>query len=126
MSRKPVRRLSQGETVRLHEVLKQHLTLLPKLNPDDPQLCEFEHGWDDERCAKEVDPELTSAHAGNLRQNLFGRLFVKATEGRLDALEEQVKVLTTKLAELTQRYDKLCTALSVNRVLDVRHLRIEH
>jgi hypothetical protein len=127
MSRKPVRRLTQGETIQLHEVLKQHLTILPKVNPDDPQLCEFEKGWDDERCAKEVASDLNSTHAGGLRTNLFGRLFVKGADAaRIEALEEQLKVLSSKLTELTLKHDKLCTALSVNRVLDLRHLRIDH
>jgi chaperonin cofactor prefoldin len=125
MARKPVRRLSQSETVKLHEVLKQHLTLLPKINENDPQLCEFEKGWDDERCAKEIDAELTEVHASNLRVNLFGRLFVKAADNRLDALEEQMKVMAVKFAELTLKHDKLCTAIAVNRIIDVRHLRIE-
>jgi hypothetical protein len=125
MARKPVRRLTQAETIMLHEVLKQHVKVLPKTNPEDRPLCEFEAGWDDERCAKEVSAELTAVHAANLRINIFGNLFVRgANEDRIERLEEQVNGLIAKLEELTAKHDKLCTALSVNCIHDARYLRI--
>lgn len=122
--RKTHRRLSQVETIQLHAVLDLHVKKLPKANPSDAQLCEFEAGWDDERCAKEVAPDLTAVHAAGLRQNIFGKLFAKTETGRTAALEERLANIEVKLIDLTVKHDKLCTALAVNRIHDARHLAV--
>lgn len=123
------RYLSQVETVKMAALLQQHITLIPKIKDEDPQLCKFEEGWNDERIAKEIAQDLGVNHSANLRENLYGRLFVKSPkselEERVDFLEKKVEQLCTLLHEFIGKHDKVCIALGLNKVVDVRHLTME-
>lgn len=124
MARKIVRRLTQVEVVKLGAVLGAHISLIPKINDNDPQLCEYEEGWDDERCAKEVAADLTAVHSYTLRQNLFGKLFVKGSgdDARMEAFERKLESIGGLLNVLITKHDKLVSQLALNRVVDCRHL----
>lgn len=127
MARKIVRRLTQVEVVKMGQLLHDHVSLLPKENEADPQLCEYEEGWDDDRVAKEIASDLTSAHAGNLRQNMFGRLFVKTSVDlpkRMEELERKFAEQGAKLVELISKHDKLCATLTLERTASVNHLKM--
>jgi hypothetical protein len=125
----PTRRLTQLETIRLGAILQQALVIIPSTEEGAPQLVEFKEGWDDERCAKEVSPDLNGGHSQNLRAAVFGKLYVRgpakdAPDPRVGGLIDEVAMLRKQLWDLTDKYDKLCLALSVNRVVDARHLTV--
>lgn len=127
MARKIARRLTQVEVVKMGQLLHDRVVQLPKQNEDDPQLCEYEEGWDDERIAREIAPDLTAVHAGNLRQNMFGRLFVKAApeqNKRIEELERKLAEQGAKMAELISKHDKLCATLTLERTASVNHLKM--
>lgn len=127
MSRKIVRRLTQVEVVKMGQLLHDHVSLLPKETETSPQLCEYEEGWDDDRIAKEIAADLTAQHAGNLRMNMFGRLFVKSGNDLAKRVEELERKLTeqgAKMAELISKHDKLCATLTLERTATVNHLKM--
>lgn len=127
MARKSARRLTQLEVVRMGQLLHDHVKLIPKEKDEDPQLCEYEEGWDDDRIAKEIAPDLGAVHSGNLRQNMFGRLFVKGAgdqSKRLEELERKFSEQGATLAELISKHDKLCATLTLERTASVNHLKM--
>jgi hypothetical protein len=131
--RKISRRLNQIEVVAMSKVMDQHIRLLPKTAPDAAQYCEYEDGWDDDRVAKQIAPDLGKVHAENLRENIYGLLAPRVrTEAdpevlrRLSAIEATLATFDKLLVELIGKHDKLCAGISVARVgVDARHLRME-
>lgn len=127
MSRKTVRRLTQMEVIKMGQLLHDVIVQLPKQNENDPQLCEYKEGWNDDRVAKEIAPDLNVAHSGNLRQNMFGKLFIRSVPDqskRIDELERKLAEQGAKLAEFISKYDKLCATLTLERTASVNHLKM--
>lgn len=110
--------MSQGETIQANDLMKVHL--VPCEGTD---MFEYINGYSDAKVAQEVSPTLRDAHAKNLRMALYGRLRPAKTDD-LESLRDQLKRAVDQLTELTVKHNKLCDSLSVNKVLDVRHLNI--
>lgn len=83
----------------------------------------FTEGWDDERIAKTVSPDLNAHHVKSIRDEVFGKLKPRLKD--MDALIEQLSFTQKKLDDLEIKFNKLCDSISVNRVVDVRHLKLE-
>lgn len=113
------------------KLLEEHLHKLP----GSESMYEYDKEWSDARVAEEI--KLNSKWApqviGRLRLELFGKISSNRTGGpsgeRIEALEGTVRALQANLAvvlntlqDLQGRHEKLCTSLSLHKVLDVRHL----
>lgn len=120
-------RLTRNEVIKAHSILSQHL----KNNGD---YWDYDQDWDDNRIAKLINDKVTPATIGKLRTELFGQLRKVGNSGgfgeryklideRLTKIEEMGINLMKLLEELKQKHIKLCENLTINRVLDVKHLK---
>lgn len=120
--------MTQIETIKMAEVMKAHIRMLPVAN-GAAKLCEYTDGWDDSRTASEVAPDLSEDHAMRLRINLYGNLANKETKDkeRIALLEKKLGDALVLISELSTKHDKLCMAISLARggSLDARHLVID-
>lgn len=73
----------------------------------------YEAGWDDGKIAAQISETLNASHIMRLREEAIGRTrpFSKSSSNK-------------KLEELILKHNKLCETLSLNKVADVRHLRL--
>lgn len=90
----------------------------------------YEDGWNDERVAKEagLDPEKNVKSVANMRVEAIGKLRIVTRD---DKVEERIRDLEQKFAAqilhtntLITKYNKLIDTLSVNKIIDVRHLKV--
>jgi hypothetical protein len=105
-----------------HELLAQQL-----IKPDDGSgLWLYRDGWHDDRVAKMVSPTLGAHHVAKLRVEMFGELrpTTKRREEKVQELTDLCVRLTARLADMEARYNRLCDNLAVNRVMDVKHLKV--
>ena len=81
------------EKIAMQKLYQKHL--LPN---DEGNSFYFEGGWDDNRIAKAVNPNLTSSHARYVRTELFGvvKPMPKPKSVRLKLLE-RIEVLETQV-----------------------------
>lgn len=129
---KKVRRvMTQVETIRVSNELLKVLLPFDESIPVHERVVSYMPGWDDDRVAKLVAPDLTAVHVGNLRNNVYGTIKHRPVDeaARITELEETVTkmqqdfaVLMKNFYDLSQKHDKLCSGLSVARVVDARHL----
>ena|ERR1700678_3713234 len=115
-----------AEIIKTNELLAQHVKKL------DNGLCKYEDNWDDEKIAKEVSSELSSASVKKIRVDMFGKLFhmVKgrsseeliAVQSAIAKLQSQIATLTDNYNALSELHAKLCEQLQVNKIANVKHL----
>ncbi len=121
---------STFETIQMHALMKEHIE-------QSGEYWIYDEGWNDERVATSINPALNRSHAANLRLKMFGKLMSAPGEGvnaeRLSDFERIIANQSQAILNLQRNYDnlaelhcKLCEALSVNRVLNVQHLRGSH
>ncbi|WP_370135310.1 hypothetical protein [Bradyrhizobium sp. USDA 313] len=86
--------------------------------------CTFRDGWDDQKVADVVG--VKKASVMGTRIECFGKLRQPPREQdhRLDEAIRAIENLQRCYDELKQRHDKLCDTLALNRVAEVRHLRV--
>lgn len=123
--------MSQVETVKMSQLMTQHIRVLPDVGtPEDP-VCEYLDDWDDEKIAFAISKDLSSAHAATLRKNIFGRFSAKTVSEaeflrRLEFVERKLGDTLLLMAELTSKHDKLCMGISLARVgVESRHLVVD-
>lgn len=80
----------------------------------------YEEGWSDERVAKETGDHLNVYHIRKLRLEAIGEIRSVTRAGTY----EQLADLQSKYNDLILKHNKLVDSLSVNKVLDVRHLKV--
>lgn len=116
--------MNQVETVKMADIMKQHIRVV------GDGMCDYEEGWDDERVAKETSPDLGSNHSSNLRLNLFGKLAQQVAsapqDARIVALEAKVAQLCLLLDKVIKAHDQLCTAITIDQSIhiDARGLKV--
>src|SRR5215467_5279158 len=124
--------LSRQQVVALHKRLENVLT------KGDDNLWSYPAGIDDSTLAAEFKASV--AAVGNLRVELFGKVRARSPDARseaiyaqvvelqqrVDGLEQQLKALTAYCEEIRDKHDRLSDNLSINRVADVRHLKLNH
>lgn len=107
------------QLIAIHKLIEAHIT-------SAGGLCTYEAGWDDERIAREVSPELNRNHVRRIRSQTFGNLRTHLPSNTLPPEFEELKKrhdeLEQRFNSLLVLHEKLCSTLSVNRILDVRHL----
>lgn len=125
--------MTQIETVKMSQLMAQHIRILPDKGTPDQPICEYVNGYDDEKIAQEINPELHSNHARTLRVNIFGVLYDKPTAAaqeqskRIDFLEQKLGDVLLLLSELTSKHDKLCLGISLAKIgFDSRHLVVDN
>ena len=127
MGQRTRRVMSQAETVAMHALMNQHIEWDFTI-PIEERRVSYRGDWDDEKIAKAVAPDLNANHARTLRQNLFGQLKdAKAAdaEERVKALESLVEAQRVRLVELMDQHNRLVSTLSLNKIVDVRHLAVK-
>lgn len=121
---------SRAQIIRISELLKEHL------NPADGGLFSYASDWSDARVAEIVATEanpITAGHVLTVRAELFGNLRtsapVSAVETRVAALTAELAAerskserLDSRLALIEELHAKLCLLVSVNQLVDARHL----
>jgi hypothetical protein len=114
-------RLSRTEIIKANELLKEHLIA------EASGLFSYRDDWSDDRIASELRSGMPPMNAiKNLRAELFGQLRkspAKDAEPRIAALEDAVRNLVLQLAALSDKHTKLCETLSLNQIVNVRHLK---
>jgi hypothetical protein len=105
------RHITLKETIAVIDLLKEHTS------PAGEGLCEYKDDFDDARIAAMVSGDLSKSSVAKVRTEVFGKLYIRGNG-------DPASVLLKEFAELTGRYNKLLDMLSVNRVVDVRHLKM--
>lgn len=120
--------MSQVETVKMSQLMAANIRSVP-VDEGVAPMCEYINGYDDERTAREIAPDLKASHAYGLRKNLFGTLTTKRVTvdeemvKRVADLEQLLMNLVQSYHELAQKHDKLCMGISLARVgVDCKHL----
>lgn len=120
--RKPARKMTRAEVIKANDLM---MKFIEKLSDGTVQ---YKDGWDDGKIALAVASDMPRTSIANLRVELFGALKKEGygsgvDPARLAALELEVAALKERLNVLADLHSKLCDNLSVNRVVDVRHLK---
>lgn len=123
---KPRVNASTPQIIAINEKLKEVLQSIGE------GMWQYKDQWSDEAVAKFISPDLNHTHIGRIRLECFGQIQARRpTSNRLDV--EQLKAdnhrLSMENSDIRSRLDaiellhaKLCDSLSVNRVVDVKHL----
>lgn len=126
--------LTRLEIVKLSNLIEANVEKL------DGGLVRYKGDWTDEKAAHHIAADLNATHAARLRTELFGPLIGARGQSdediskQLNRYRDQIVELQAKLADETaarvllekrhrhlwSQFDKLCDAISLNRVLDVR------
>ncbi len=111
---------TSAHTVQAHKLLSEHLVKTGE------GMVDYKEGFDDTRIAAMIDKDLSPASVARIRQELFGKLINRGTgaDARIAALEGSVRNLCGLIQEMVEKHDKLVDNLAVNKVADVRHLRV--
>lgn len=108
----PAINATPGDIAKMYNLMELHLRKI-----EGTDLCVYEEGWNDTRIAKEIGPDrLNPSHARNIRMKEFGRVMNTPSSKPSPELEH-------KIDELTDRFNRLCDVLSVNKIFDVRYLK---
>lgn len=106
-------KLSTKETVEAYHLIEKHT------KKSEGGLVEYEDGFNDARIAAMVGKDAPASAIGRIRTENFGKLAAKAGN------DPRVQMLEGRLSDMTNRFNKLCDAVSLNRgTVDVRHLKI--
>lgn len=122
-SRKTVRKTTRVELIKANSLLEKYLEKMPD------GTVQYKDGWDDGKIAMAVALDMPRTSIGNIRNELFGPLrkegsaVAGADPARVTALEAELNSMKEKFSQLVLLHQKLCDNLSVNRIVDVRHLR---
>lgn len=121
-------RLTRSEVVKVHGILQNHLVKA------DEGHYKYVDGWDDVRVAKEVSSDCQAATIGKLRFELFGRIRapkVAIDNDRINKIEEKIVELTKQIEQCNKSveayktsYNLLIETLHLNRVGNIKHLKI--
>lgn len=84
----------------------------------------YETGWDDDRIAKTVSPELNFNHSKIIREEVFGKLMPASRSTDVDGVRAELNETRSELKTLELKFNALCDSLSLNRVLDCRKLKM--
>lgn len=123
--------MTQVETIRVSNELLKVLLPFDESVPVHERIVSFMPGWDDDRVAKLVAPDLTATHVSGLRSNVYGTVKqrpideaarIAELEATITKMQQDFTVLMKNFYDLSQKHDKLCSGLSVARVVDARHL----
>ncbi|MDQ2079517.1 hypothetical protein RA307_04925 [Xanthobacteraceae bacterium Astr-EGSB] len=122
---------SRAQIIKVSDLLREHL------KEAGENLFAYDEGWNDKRVADDVTG-ITAIHVSKIRTDLYGRIRPAAPallqggvvdEARMARIEKGLAELaadTGKLSELVDEVRRLhamlCQSISVNRLLDVRHL----
>lgn len=140
-----VKHATTKETIEIHEILKRVIMV------HEGGLCSYIPGYNDAKVASEVSPNLSKHSVMNVRVKLFGNLFnrtelpsdendiekklheaVRASENAISSAtaairtaEEAARIVNNLVDvsnDLQIRFDKLVTMLSLNQIIDCKHL----
>lgn len=113
-----------GEWVKLNDRLRVVCEVL------GDGFCAYAEGFNDEVLAAELGIGLNSVR--RFRQDYFGSIRIPAAKAkaeapapadrRVDRLEDAFLNMAAAYAELLDRHNRLCAQLSVNQIMDCRHL----
>lgn len=128
-----MKKLSLAQKVKVFNLLQEHLEILDNgyCRYADPDISDHTlASW----IAADDAPFATAKHISGIRLSSFGKLRdrikpILADENIINGIRDDIARLTDgmlntnkQLAQLIAKHDKLCQSLSVNKVLDVRHL----
>lgn len=105
------RHATTQQVIKINDLLRGCIKPLPE------GLCTYTNGEDDQSIADKVGCGKSSV--SRVRAEMFGRLF-----RRQSSPDEEVSKLQAQVHELTHKLNTLLNTLSVNRIVDVKHLRI--
>jgi hypothetical protein len=100
------------------EIVAIHAELVKVVRKLEGGLCEYVEGHSDATVAAIVG--CTDANVSGVRSEMFGKLRRPATSD--EAARHELMVLRRSHDDLKVRFDILVSSLSLNKVLDVRHL----
>ena len=110
MQRKKSNKANFAEAIRCNDLLK---TCIRKI---DDEYCEYIGDETDQTIAEKLG--ISSSTVGSVRKQTFGMLRI----GRVHQ-DKRIDDITSTLSELTNRFNKLVTTISLNKgSVDVRHL----
>lgn len=120
--------MNQVETVQMSKLMEAHIRVVPVPEGAAP-LCEYEEGWDDERVAAQIAPDLNHVHAKSLRKNLFGNLYsldAKVDPARVALIEQKLADALKLIDELITKHNALCMGITAARggSIDAKHMRV--
>ena len=112
-------RMSRAELFKASGLLSAHCQLVDGF-------AVYEEGWNDQRIAAETSPRLTLNSIQKLRSEAIGQLrrSPEPKNERVDDIERNFADLLVKYNDLIIKHNKLVDTLSVNKIIDVRHLRV--
>lgn len=95
------------------------------LKIDETEYFKFEDEWSDKEIALHTHPRLNENHAKRLRVEMGLKLAPSTKpDPRLVSLQKVIDSLALQLHELTDKHNKLADTLALNKVADVRHLKV--
>jgi hypothetical protein len=100
------------------EIVAIHAELAKVIKKMDGGLCEYHEGHSDFTVAKLVG--CSEANVAGVRTEMFGKLRRPATSD--EAARQEIMGLRASHDDLKVRFDLLVNSMSINKVLDVRHL----
>lgn len=124
---------SRQETVKMAMLMEKYL----HPSPEGDGTFTYDTGWDDGKIAREVAPDLGHGHAAGVRMEMHGpiraaqapKASAKELEAKIDGLQSKVIKMNDdyyallKIVENTRvLHARLCLALAMNQVLDVKYL----
>lgn len=137
--------LFQSEIYRMGKLLEEHLLITDQQKLIEPKerIIEYKNGFDDDKIASLVAPDLTGDHTKTFRQNVFGKLRTNTpgdnNESRrrykelLNEIDEMKQIVTilvnqdSQNRELITKFNLLCDCIAIARgsAVDCRHLKIK-
>lgn len=107
--------LKRQQLIDVHSFLKEHL----KINED--KTVTYVGQWSDQAVADRF--KVSAISIRGLRQELFGPLHSKTKiSGNTTELEKKLATLQSQFDDLSLRYNKLIDTLTINRIVQVKHL----
>ena len=118
------RHIKQEEVIMANDLFRKHL----KKSPTEKGLWVYDEGWSDQRIASVIAPDLSVKSIAKLRLKIAGPIASVPIGGvsrkDVDDLLAMNLEIKSQLAEVTAKYNKLVETLSINKVVDVRHLKV--
>ena len=94
------------------QIVEAHRILTATISVQDGGRAVYKEGWDDERVAKSIHPDITTGHIGGLRREMFGRVTAPKSDTNSKAdLVRRVADLETLCAVLEREYAELKSML---------------
>lgn len=112
------------EFLAIHSLLTKHVV---KVSPD---ACRYEGDWNDEKIAKQVSSDLNAGHVAGIRREFFGNFSSRSEGGRgaasdLASIDSRLIAAEALLEEMTGKYNRLIDNLCLNKIADVKHLKVK-